>query len=519
MNTLSISTLGYELLGPVGARALLFACVVLLVLWPGTASALESPLATAPVTFRVTAPATTPPGDPVSIAGDFQGWNPGSPTHRLTDLGGLTYEITLDLTIGTTIQFKFTRGDWSKVEKGPSGEEIANRTHAVSGAQVLDLTVANWADRPANSTITGDVTTHTVPGFLNGRRVWVYLPPDYDAQTDRRYPVLYMFDGQNVFDQATSFAGEWGVDETCESLIASGAMAPIIVVAVDNGGGSRILEYTPWYDPNFGSGGGGEAHLQQFIDVLIPWVNANYRTLAHPQHTGIAGSSLGGLMSVYAAYAHPEVFGRIGALSPSIWWNDRELLDYVQSHGKPDSRLYADMGTLESGSMVDRDGNGIDDSIDNLRALRDRMTTQGFVLGNDLTIVEDVGGRHNEAYWRQRFPGALQFLFPPASTSVRDESVPPASSGVVRVSLQPNPFNPVTTISFSVPANGPVRLQVFDARGRLVRTLVEDVLTAGEHRVRWDGRGEDGAEVASGVYRARVEVEGSVGERGMVLVR
>ncbi len=472
---------------------------------------------TALVTFHVNVPATTPPGDPVFIVGDFQGWNPGDPAYQLADQGSLVYEITLELTIGTTIQFKFTRGDWSKVEKGPNGEEIGNRSHAVTGVETLELTVASWADLPANSTITGDVTTHTVPGFLDGRRVWVYLPPDYNAKTEQRYPVLYMFDGQNVFDQATSFAGEWEVDETCESLIPAGMMEPIIVVAVDNGGLRRIYEYTPWYDPGFGDGGGGEAHLQEFINVLMPWVNASYRTLTGPQATGLAGSSLGGLMPLYAVYAHSDVFGHIGALSPSIWWSGHELLEYAAGQPKPPAKVYMDMGTIESGSMQDENNNGVDDSIDDLRAMRDLMVGQGFVLDEDLMVVEDEGGVHNESYWAQRFPVTLQFLFPPPGTSVTPPSETPATS-MLHPNM-PNPFNLQTTLSFHLPARADVRLTVHDVAGRRVRELLAESLPAGPHESVWDGRDDCGTPAASGIYFYRIQVGEVVEQRKMVLLK
>jgi predicted alpha/beta superfamily hydrolase len=472
---------------------------------------------TASVTFRVTAPATTPHGDPVFVAGDFQGWDPGDPAYRLTDLGGLTYEIALDLTVGNTIQFKFTRGDWGKVEKGPNGEEIPNRTHAVTGAETLELTVANWADLPANSTITGDVTTHTVPGFLSGRRVWVYLPPDYHVRVDQRYPVLYMFDGQNVFDQATSFAGEWEVDETCESLIPAGLMEPIIVVAVDNGGLGRVLEYTPWYDPGFGDGGGGEAHLQEFISVLMPWVDSNYRIRTGPHNTGMAGSSLGGLMSLYAVYAHPDVFGLIGGLSPSIWWSGRELLDYAGGQPKPPAIVYMDMGTSEGAYARKERGSGDRDSIDDLRAMRDLMVGQGFVLDEDLMVVEDEGGMHNEWYWAQRFPVTLQYLFPPPPAT----GTPPGATSELSLLRPnaPNPFGRQTVLSFSLQAPAVTRMTIHDVAGRQVRELLTGRLPAGPHEVIWDGRDERGASVASGIYFYRIQAGELVEQQRMVLLK
>ena len=472
-----------------------------------------------PVTFQVTVPSETPAGDPVYIAGDFQGWNPGDPAHRLTESGPLLYEVTLDPAVGTTLQYKFTRGDWGKVEKGPNGEEIPNRVHQVTGEETLELIVASWADLPANSTVTGDVSLISVPGFLGGRRVWVYLPPQYHDEPERRYPVLYMLDGQNVFDQATSFAGEWEVDESCELLIAAEQMAPIIVVAIANGEAGRIDEYTPWHDPDFqgGMGGGGEAHLQAFIDFLIPHIDATYRTLTGPEHTGLAGSSLGGLMSLYAAYAHPETFGRLGALSPSIWWYDQELLAFASAQPKPSSWIYMDMGTLEPGYFLDGDGNGVADAVDELRALRDVMTGQGFVLDEDLMVVEDEGGSHNEAAWAARFPVTLQFLFPVTSTAA--PQIGHVGPLVVRPNT-PNPFNPSTKLSFELTEPAVVTLQIFDLGGKLMRSLLRAAPRAsGLHEMAWNGCDDRGHVVASGTYFYKISAGSVVETRSMTLVR
>lgn len=352
------------------------------------------------LTFRVHVPSDTPAAGSVYITGDFQGWDPGLPANRLTLVAPLTHEITLSFDRGTVIQFKLTRGTWSTVEKGPNGEEIANRTATASTAATLELTVASWADLPPGpSTITGDVRTTTVAGFLSGRRVWIYLPPGYQSATDR-YPVLYLLDGQNLFDQRTAFAGEWQVDETLERLIPAAEIEPIMVVGVDNSA-ERIAEYTPWADSSFG-GGMAEAHLSAITQVLMPYINARYRTLTGPTNTGIGGSSLGGLFALYTTYTHPEIFGRCAALSPSLWWDGEHMAGFAQSSSKPAARVWMDMGTAESA-----------ESIPQLRAMRDVMVGQGFVLDQDLKVVEDSGAGHNEAAWARRFPDVVRFLFPP----------------------------------------------------------------------------------------------------------
>ena len=288
-------------------------------------------LAGAATTLLVTVPASTPPADVIYIAGDFQGWSPGNPAYALTEQPDGRWAITLNLANGQPIQFKFTRGDWARVEKGPNGEEIPNRTLTPSGDQTVELTVARWADQ---GTITGHVETFSTPGFLGGRRCWIYLPPGY-AQSTERYPVLYMHDGQNLFDVRTSFAGEWKVDEACESLILGGEIAPLIVVGIENSA-ARCTEYTPWVDAGVTcGGGGGDAYLSAIRDALIPAIDAAYRTLSGPQNRWMSGSSLGGLISAYAGYAYDATWGRIAAVSPSYWWANRMMLTHAGLQSKP----------------------------------------------------------------------------------------------------------------------------------------------------------------------------------------
>lgn len=364
---------------------------------PPIADRLASPEGTlANVTLRVTVPSATPESDTVFIAGDFQGWNPGSAAHALSRQPDGHWSITLDLVPGTTIRFKFTRGSWARVEKGAAGEEIADRVLTPQAGQSYDFAVARWADL---GTITGHVESFTHPAFLAGRRVWVYLPPGYDASSER-YPVLYMHDGQNLFDVRTSFSGEWRIDEACESLIDSEELRPLIVVGIENGGATRIDEFTPWPDPSYG-GGGADAYLTAVRDHLIPEVDLRYRTLSGPNFRWMAGSSLGGLVSLYAGLAYSDTWTRIAALSPSLWWDGREMRAW--STGRPRAglqRVYQDMGTSEGSSQY----------IQDLRDMRDNLVAMGFAPSMDLMHVEAPGHTHNESYWALRAPAMLQFL-------------------------------------------------------------------------------------------------------------
>lgn len=358
------------------------------------------------VTLRVAVPRSTPEDATVFVSGDF-GEGGLAAELALERTHPFVHETTIELPIGETFSFRLTRGPEALVERGPGKEEVEPRSLVADRTKTLDLMVANWPDSPSSlSTIGGNLRVLEIPDFLEGRRVWVYLPPGYNDDQDRRYPVLYMLDGQNVFDYRTSFArSEWKVDEAVEAGVQANEVEPLVVVAVDNGGTERVFEYTPYIDANRG-GGGGEAHVQAIREVLMPYIDDNYRTLSGPENTGFSGSSLGGLMSLHVAYEHADVFGRIGAVSPSLWFAERAILDRVQAGPKPDVRLWVDMGTDE--------GDGVT-PIENFRELDERLRQQGFVEGEDLRAVVDPGGQHNEASWARRMPDILRFLFPPRS--------------------------------------------------------------------------------------------------------
>ena len=364
------------------------------------------------LTLEVSVPDDTPDDAELYVLGDWQQWRTSDPDARLVrdpDEPKFTGEFTFS--VDQPIRFKFCRGDWSSVEANADGISIDFRVFTPTegdAGRTLAFTVQAWADRTIRRS-NGALRTSTRVGRIDlwrpqgwpDRRVWTYLPPNYEAGTDR-YPVLYMFDAQNVFDAATSFVGqEWSVDESVQRLIADGDIRPLIVVAVDNGGVERIDEYTPVVDAMRGGGEGAE-HLRMFVDVLKAEVDARYRTLTGPEDTALAGSSLGGLMALYGGFERPAVFGHIAALSPSVWWADRWVVGFVEGQPRPSIQVYTDMG-----------GNEGPDAFDQLRALAGALRNQGFVDGVDLMVVEDEVGAHNEVAWRRRFPEALKFFFAP----------------------------------------------------------------------------------------------------------
>ncbi len=260
-------------------------------------------------------------------------------------------------------------------------------------------------------TLTG--TVEQFPGFHSEilgleRRVWVYLPPMYEDEPERRFPVLYMHDGENVFDGATAFlAGkEWEADETAERLIEEGRIEPLIVVAVDNGGEARADEYTPTADRR-GHGGKVERYGRMLVEELKPWVDSTFRTRPGREDAGIAGSSYGALASLWIGLSHPDVFGKIAALSTSVGRDDRQIVGFVEAlPAKPDTLVWTDIGTDEYRGAVE-----------DARRLRDALVAKGWVEGQDLHHLEAEGAGHNEPAWAKRLPHVLEFLFPPSPES------------------------------------------------------------------------------------------------------
>jgi predicted alpha/beta superfamily hydrolase len=241
-------------------------------------------------------------------------------------------------------------------------------------------------------------TPFTIPVLDRLRTVRLYLPPGYGSGS-QRYPVVYMHDGQNLFDDATSYAGEWGVDETLDASAARGGLEAI-VVGIDNGGVLRMTELNPFDHPRFGKGE-GRPYVDFIAQVLKPWVDSHYRTLTGPEHTAVIGSSMGGLISDYAIHRHPTVFGRAGVLSPA-YWTAPGIHEHAQDNPlPPGARVYFSMGEREGKSAIP--------DVQRMHAL---MAAQRPEPGA-VTLRIVPGAQHNEAAWRAELPLVLDFLFAP----------------------------------------------------------------------------------------------------------
>ena len=259
-------------------------------------------------------------------------------------------------------------------------------------------------------TLTGTFRTHEhvhSAHLAHDRTVMVYLPPDYEEDTGRRYPVLYLHDGQNVFDTATSIGEEWHVDETAQRLILEQVIEPLIIVGVYNTGEHRIGEYTPTKDPKHPDGGGADAYGRFLVEELKPFIDRTYRTLPSAASTGLGGSSLGGLVTMYLGLKYPTVYGRLAVVSPSVWWDDRMIVKRVEAlPAKLPLRIWLCAGTNE-GPRV----------IADARRLRDTLLAKGWVAEQDLKYNEAEGAGHDEQSWAARVELILRFLFPAGSVA------------------------------------------------------------------------------------------------------
>ena len=302
------------------------------------------------------------------------------------------------------IEYKITKGSWDFAETAKNGNALPNRIlEASENNQTIDIAVEGWSSpQEKKHTLSANVKilseNFAVPQLKTTRKIWIYLPPDYET-SGKKYPVIYMHDGQNLFDEFTSFSGEWNVDETMNKIFAETGKSAI-VVGIDNGGDKRLAEYSPWNNEKYKTLGEGNLYVDFLAKTLKPFIDKTYRTEPQASKTIIMGSSMGGLISLYAAVKYPNIFGKAGIFSPAFWFVSKDLNLYlnVNKSNLKNSKFYFVAGKNEDESMVPE--------IENV----DRSLLKKSVPEKNIIVKIDEDGTHSESYWKRELQAGLIWL-------------------------------------------------------------------------------------------------------------
>jgi metallo-beta-lactamase class B len=357
----------------------------------------------APAQYKVVIKISSLPVNPVAetvyLAGNFNNWNPKDESFKLRKDPEGNYMIIFPNVPEGDYEFKFTRGGWETVETTADGRQIANRSLKLMSDTTLNLEIDGWSEgkpREIVPSVSRNVhildSAFNIPQLGRERRIWIYLPRNY-FESKTKYAVLYMHDGQNLFNNATSFAGEWGVDEALDS-----ARKQCIVVGIDNGGVKRMTEYNPYDHEKFGKGE-GDLYVDFIAKTLKPLIDKKFRTKKDAANTMIAGSSMGGLISMYAVIKYPKIFGKAGVFSPAFWVAEG-LKDDIEKKVKPSThknlRIYFYGGDQEGSQMVT-----------GMLQVFELMRQKG---SSKMKVKINAEGKHNEPTWKEEFPAFYDWI-------------------------------------------------------------------------------------------------------------
>ena len=352
---------------------------------------------------------TTPDNDarPVFLTGNFNNWHVSDSQFKMQRVGKGKYEFYFpdDFSFLMPLEYKYVRGSWSDVELDEFGNTTDNRTTSKKTGIIRDR-VQHWQTNGQNFKAPFLPIIETVseqfemPQLGKKRRIGVLLPFDYYTNPNKNYPVLYLHDGQNLFDDGAPF-GTWGVDKRLAVMSEKG-VGEMIVVAIDHGGSERINEFSPptVAKTKFGASEGRQ-YVRFMIDTLKPYIDNNYRTLPSREHTGIGGSSMGGLISIYAGLMRPDLFGKLMIFSPSLWVSPKIYFESIKFASPYDMKIYLYAGGREGSNMVP--------SAQRLKTILEKQGINGKTVQLQLSI--DPSGQHNEARWGVEFPKAAKWLF------------------------------------------------------------------------------------------------------------
>ncbi|MFN3942366.1 MAG: alpha/beta hydrolase [Flavobacterium sp.] len=340
---------------------------------------------------------------PVYISGNFNQWITQDSQYRMDKVGNGLYHYVFpeNFTYPDPMLYKFTRGDWSEVEIDQYGNRTENRVSKLKKG-IQREHVHKWRHNwlPFKSKFLPEVhlisQEFEIPQLNKKRKVWALLPHDYH-QTNERYPVMYLQDAQNLFNEQSAY-GNWEIDKKL-AVMAEYNIGKVIVIAVEHADKERVLEY------NVGNTvlgqGQGKQYIRFLADTLKPFVDQHFRTKPERTHTGIGGSSMGGLVSIFSGLMYPEVFGKLMIFSPSLWVVPKIKLSFLDLYDPQDFRVYLYAGGSESATMVDH-----------VKKFRKRLLEkENYTDKMKVRLSINEHGKHTETYWSDEFPKAMEWLF------------------------------------------------------------------------------------------------------------
>jgi len=341
---------------------------------------------------------------PVFLAGDFCDWYPDVPEYALEKIKPGTYRFSVPPDwLEKPFEYKYTKGGWEHVELDALGNPSQNRKWPSNPKPLWQDTVPQWRNQGKTPQINRFLPKieliseeFHMPQLDKNRAIHVLLPYNYHENPDKRYPVLYMQDAQNLFGQGSSY-GNWEIDKRL-SLLAAQGKGDLIVVAIDHGEEDRFLEYTPYKNKGKGQ---GMKYATFLVRTLKPYIDQHFRTLPGRSTTGIGGSSMGGLISIYAGFMYPDILGRLLVFSPSLWVSSKIYSDAVEFFHPLETKIYLYGGGKEGSYMVE-----------NMEKLKKTIHQQGFDPSQlEVQLAVDPTGQHQEKRWGQEFPKAIEWLF------------------------------------------------------------------------------------------------------------
>jgi predicted alpha/beta superfamily hydrolase len=341
---------------------------------------------------------------PVYITGTFNKWNPRDQNFLLTQTEENTYFIDIEAKkLPATFEYKFTRGGWGNVEIDRFGNITPNRKSSKKKTETIELVEkwrVNWAPFKKEFFPIVEIISEKffIPQLNKTRKIWALLPFNYHQSTDS-YPVLYLQDAQNLFNEGSAF-GNWEIDKKM-SILAEYGRGEVIIIAIENGSEDRIKEYVLDHD-SITENAEGKKYIRFLADTLKPYVDSVYRTKQEREFTGIGGSSLGGLISIYSGFLYPEVYSKLMIFSPSLWLNPANDFPQMNFKNPYNIKVYLYGGESEGSQMTER--------IHLFeQQLEEWETTHSLQFEIKTSINHE--GKHQEFFWSQEFPRAVEWLY------------------------------------------------------------------------------------------------------------